>query len=336
MSMSTIRSPLLCEKILRLSLAIIICFGLQLRPLNASEGQSTPKNFIIAFIGDQTLSPDAKAVLNLIKSEGAQAVIHQGDFDYIDDPAAWEAQIDDILGSDFPYFASVGNHDELKFYGPGGYQELLAARMNRLGLIWHGELAVKSSHTYMGIFIILTGPDVFGSGHAKYINERLAADRSIWSISSWHKNMNTMQVGGKRDDTGWEVYEESRMGGAIIATGHEHSYSRTYLLSNFEDQTIVSKSDTLILTQDLPTTDADEGKSFAFVSGLGGNTIRDQERAGDWWASIYTSDQDAISGALFGVFNVDGAANVAHFYFKNIAGDIVDRFVVISRVEPDK
>jgi predicted phosphodiesterase len=284
----------------------------------------TPSNFKIAFIGDQGLGERSRAVLNLIKSEGAHAVLHQGDLDYENDPAAWDAQINEVLGLDFPYFASAGNHDEDKWEGAAGYQRFLEDRLNRLGIVWDGQLGVKSSLHFNGIFIVLVAPDVLGSGHADYIKEKLAADNSIWSITSWHKNMQAMQVGGKSDATGWEVYEEATKGGAIIATAHEHSYSRTHLLSNMTNQTVVSRNDTLVITK---------GQSFVFVSGLGGKSIRDQQLSGDWWASIYTSDQNANYGALFGTFNVDGIPNLATFYFKDIDGSIPDRFAVISNVE---
>jgi hypothetical protein len=280
----------------------------------------------MAFIGDQGLGPSARAVLNLIKSEGAQAVVHSGDFDYSDNPAAWDAQINDILGADFPYFASIGNHDEAKWEGSNGYQQYLQNRLNRLRITWDGDLGVKSSLRYKGLFIVLVGAGTRGCGHEAYILEQLAADTSIWRVCSWHKNMRLMQVGGKSDETGWGVYEEARKAGAIIATAHEHSYSRTHLLSNIVHQTVASRSDTLALTR---------GKTFVFVSGLGGQSIRDQERSGDWWASIYTSTQGANYGALFGTFNVDGVPNLATFYFKDIDGVIADRFTVISNVERD-
>ncbi|MGH7598791.1 MAG: metallophosphoesterase, partial [bacterium] len=284
----------------------------------------TPANFKIAFIGDQGLGNEARAVLNLIKSEGAQAALHQGDFDYEDDPAAWEAQINDVLGANFPYFASAGNHDEAEWEG---YQQLMESRLTRLGITWDGDLGAKSSLYYRGIFIVLVAPGVDvpeSSGHEVYIRDKLAADNSIWSICSWHKNMEAMQVGGKEDETGWDVYEEATKGGAIIATGHEHSYSRTHLLNNPSNQTVASRSDTLVLTK---------GQSFVFVSGLGGASIRDQALEGDWWASIYTSDQSANYGALFGTFNVNGIPNLATFYFKDIDGNVVDRFALISKVE---
>jgi hypothetical protein len=319
---------------LRRALAAVfsLCVAIALPSQVLSQGDLPPANFKIAFIGDQGLGSNAEAVLNLIKNEGADAVLHQGDFDYLDNPAGWDVQINSILGPGFPYFASVGNHDAARFYGSGGYQEFLAARMNRLGIPWEGDLGVRSSFYYEGLFLVLTAPGVFGTNHDTYIRDQLASDDSIWRISSWHKNMRLMQVGGKGDETGWGVYEESRAGGAIIATGHEHSYSRTHLVSSFENQTVASTSNTLVLASDDPNTPADEGRSFAFVSGLGGASIRDQHLSGDWWASIYTSDQGANYGALFGVFHYQGDPRLAYFYFKDIDGNVPDAFFVQSSV----
>lgn len=307
------------------ALTILLLFGRSPRLTFAqAAGESTPPNFKIAFIGDQGATSDSRSVLELIKNEGTNAVIHSGDLDYNHDPAGWESMINDILGSDFPYFAAMGNHDTKEWSVSNGYQARLVARAQRLGITVDGDYGIKSSLKYKGIFIFLGSPGDRGSGHDQYIKEKLAADKSIWSITSWHKVMEKMQVGGKSDDTGWGVYEEARKGGAIIATAHEHSYSRTYLLSSMQNQTIASKSDTLVLTK---------GNSFAFVSGLGGKSIRDQEINGPWWAAVYTSNQNANYGALFGQFNYNGVENLAHFYFKDIKGKIADDFWVISNVE---
>jgi hypothetical protein len=285
----------------------------------------------IAFIGDQAWEPAGRyegprAVLRLIKEEGADAVLHQGDFDCRDDPAAWVQMIDDELGPDFPYFVSVGNHDVRMWEGAGGYKERMEQRARRLGFEWDGELGAMSSLYFEGIHLLFGAPGTLGSDksvYADYFDRQLAEDPSTWRICSWHKNQRAMQVGGKGDDTGWAVYEACRAGGAVIATGHEHSYSRTHLLSDMEHQTIASTSDTLRLTR---------GASFVFVSGLAGRRIRDQERGGDWWASVYTTDQDAKHGALFGVFNVDGRSDLAYFYLKDIEGNVADAFWVVSEV----
>jgi predicted phosphodiesterase len=293
--------------------------------------EETPPGLKLAFLGDQGLRNDSRAVLQLVLDEGAAAVVHQGDFDYDDDPLAWERQINAILGPDFPYFASVGNHDEDVFYGPQGYQELLAARLDRLGIPWDGDLGTQCVIRWRGLCMVFTAPGVFGDGdgdHDRYIRAALAADRSTWRICSWHKNQNLMQVGLKFSDTGWGVYEESRRGGAIVATGHEHSYSRTHLLASCEEPVVASTDDTLVLARDDPATPEDEGRTFVFVNGLGGKSIRGQSRDDPWWAAWYTSDQDAAAGVLFGTFHVDGDPTLAYFEFKDIEGRVVDSFWV--------
>ncbi len=81
------------------------------------------------------------------------------------------------------------------------------------------------------------------------------------------------------------------------------------------------------------------GATFVVVSGLGGRSIRQQQRClpetppygcNGEWASIYTSDQGAQYGALFIEFHVDGDPNAARGYFKNIDGQVIDRFTVTA------
>ena len=313
---------------------LLVCATVGLtQPMAPLPGRETPPNFKIALIGDQGLGEASEKVLNLIKREGAQALVHLGDFDYRNNPAAWEEQIDRILGPNFPYFAVVGNHDLRMWNGTDGYQQLIKNRFKRLGINWNGDLGVQSSFKYQGVFFVLVAPGVMGSGHDIYIRNQLASDHSIWRITGWHKNMSLMQAGGKEDAAGWEVYEEARKGGAIIATGHEHSYERTHLLSNISSQAVASTSNDFTITK---------GKTFVFVSGLGGRSIRPQKTGGDWWATIYAKDcqprdhackPNATYGALFAVLNVDGQPNKGAFYFKDIDGHVIDRFTVVSNVK---
>jgi predicted phosphodiesterase len=292
-----------------------------------------PPELRIAFIGDQGRGAGARAVLELIAAEGADAVVHAGDFDYNGKPRAWNALIDSVLGPDFPYFACIGNHDKGDYYGANGYQELLRDRMLRLGIPWQGDLGVQSEFTWRGIHFVMTAPGVLAVGdglYDLYIRERFSASATPWRISTFHKNQHRMQAGGKADETGWGVYEESRRAGAIVATGHEHSYARTHLLSSMQEQRVASDSSKLVLEPDDPLTPEDEGRSFAFVSGLGGQSIRDQEVFGDWFASVYSSTQGATDGALFGVFHVQGDPRLARFYFKDVDGNVIDEFTVRS------
>src|SRR5262245_14646482 len=112
----------------RRALAALPIALLLVAPRAAGAQEEPPPEPKIAFLGDQGLGGDAEAVLRLVRDEGAEAVLHLGDFDYADDPAAWEARIDSVLGHEFPYFALVGNHDARRYFGPGGYLERLEAR----------------------------------------------------------------------------------------------------------------------------------------------------------------------------------------------------------------
>ena len=67
----------------------IICAALAvLAFLNIPWTAAAQTEVKVAFIGDQGLSANARAVLQLIKDEEADFVLHQGDFDYDDDPEA--------------------------------------------------------------------------------------------------------------------------------------------------------------------------------------------------------------------------------------------------------
>ena len=302
-----------------------------------AESDTTPANLKVAFIGDQGSGADALAVLRLIRDEGVAMVLHQGDFDYDDDPRQWDATITSVLGADFPYFASVGNHDEDAFRGSGGYQERLLERLSRVpDAACTGDLGVNSACRYRGLFFILSGVGTMGAEHERYIREALEADYSTWRICTWHKNQTALQLGEKEDDVGWGPYETCREGGAMIATGHEHSYSRTKTLADTRRQRVDPQWSGPERVRVAP------GATFVVVSGLGGYGIRNQDRCfpttypygcNGEWAFIYTSDQGARSGALFIEFHVEGDPNKARGYFKNVAGEIVDEFTIVSQAK---
>ena len=326
----------------------ILAFGLisVLVAVEAACGNpsnETPPNFRVAFIGDQGMGERSIAVLQLIKDEAASMLLVQGDLGYGNeaDPQtafAWEDQINDVLGPDYPLFASIGNHDRDNW---PTYQQLLIDRLNRVpGATCKDDYGENSACKYQGLFFILSASGDRNSEliNAAYIRDQLAQDDSIWSICSWHQNQRAMQVGGKGSSVGWAPYEECRKGGAIIATAHEHSYERTKTLSNTQSQTI----DPLWPNPDQLR--VGNGSTFVFVSGLGGKSIRDQERClpttppygcNGEWASIYTSDQGAVEGALFIDFNVDGDPKKARGYFKNTKGEVIDSFTVVAdNVDP--
>jgi uncharacterized protein YjdB/PKD repeat protein len=300
-------------------------------------GITTP-NLKVAFIGDQGWGPDALNVLQLIGDEGADMVIHSGDLDYVNDPVLFDSNVTSVLGADYPYFVSAGNHDTEAgiWYGVGGYQEKLQQRLDLIPDAYcTGDLGVNSWCRYQGLFFILSGIGTIGvdSEEEAFIRSALEADASDWRICSWHANQSAMQVGGKGNAVGWIAYETCLELGAIIATAHEHSYSRTKTLTSTELQ---------IVDPAWPEPDnlsVRPGATFVFVSGLGGASIRPQLRClpttypygcNGEWASIYTTDQAAQFGALFIEFYVDGNPRKARGYFKNVAGEVIDQFTVWS------
>ena len=315
------------------------------------NSKQTTEELKVAFIADQGINENAKKVLQLIKDEKADMVIHAGDFgccnsiikylrgreSYIGTALDWDAQITNILGPNFPYFGTIGNHD-------GGnwptYQKLLQQRVdNNLDITCVGNLGIKSTCNYKGLFFVLSGVGEIGDNHDSYINHALKNNDSIWKICTWHKNQKEMQIGGKKDAVGWEPYEECRKGGAIIATGHEHTYSRTKTLTNTINQQVHQEWDQPNLIKISKETENQKGSTFVFVSGIGGESIRDQERCrpvtypygcNQEWAKIYTSDHNAKSGALFITFHVDKDPTKAKGYFKNIDNEIIDEFIIYS------
>ena len=296
----------------------------------------TPVDFKVAFFGDLGTDKGSVRLLEMIKAEGADMVLHLGDIDYADDPSGHSRTIDRIFGLDFPYLVVIGNHDKRMWYGRGGYRELQEERLRRIGIEWEGELGTMSTIRYKGLSIFMVSPGITGSTfftdpHANYLRKNLKNDPSVWKICAWHKNQKKMQVSRKGNATYWGVYETCRKHGAIIGTAHSHSYSRTHLMGSIKNQRIASTSNNLALR---------EGRSFVFVSGLGGGSSRKngtgkfsaqyRTPTDPWWASVYTADQGALNGALFCEFNKNGAADRAFCYFKNIKGEVIDEFTLTS------
>jgi hypothetical protein len=303
------------------------------KPQEHDTGAAVP-DLMVAFIGDQGRGANARAVLQLIKAEGADLVLHSGDFDYTDDPDAWDQQITDVLGPSYPYFASIGNHDTRAW---AGYQQKLVTRLSKIaGASCSGDLGVKSSCTYKGLFFVLSGVGTIGSDHVPYLSSELARHAAHhWKICSWHKNQRQMQVGNKSDAVGWGAYAACQQGGAIIATAHEHSYARTRTLTDVGN---AATGHGAIGPPHL--LEVGPGKTFVIVSGLGGRSARDYHSDHNdetWWASYYTSNRyvkngvlidayDYTYGALFIIFTVGGDVTKARGYFKNITGQHIDEF----------
>lgn len=283
----------------------------------------TDPDLKIAFLGDTDHGSAFTRVLNLIKNEGAAAMVVGGDLSYSNNPTAWWNAVEAVLGTSFPVFLARGNHDD------SVWTRYLPKAANHLG----GATRVDGAHdsnykiTFRGIAMATIRKGDSGANIRPFLED----DPHLWKICNWHQNQAAMQVGEKGDEMGWDVYETCRDLGAIITTGHEHSYERTKTLANFSTQLVdpsCSGRNTLCVGP---------GRTFVSVNGLGGHGPRPQIRClpstypygcKQEWAFIYTTHQSAVVGAQFITFNVGGVAKNATGYFKNVNGAVVDSFTI--------
>ncbi|KAJ3363390.1 hypothetical protein HDU91_003013 [Kappamyces sp. JEL0680] len=312
--------------------------------LNESLAQSTStaprqdaifgkKSVKIAVLGDQGLGSNAQSVLRMVKKWDAELLLHVGDFDYQDSPLAFMHLNTDVLGRKFPILAVPGNHDILNWFSPRfGYRDLLLRQAQRSGLRRHcsGDYGINSYCVLGDMVVVQSGVGTLGADHAEFIDKILSRYEDIpWKLCIWHKNQRNFQTGDEQDETGYLVYDVCRKHGAIIFTGHEHSYERTHLLSSFEAQTIVSNSSTLHVSP---------GYSFASVVGLGGKDIRvwkNDLQLNPWWAATGAADNGINYGALLCTFHFKGTPLAAECAFQDIDGVEWDRFR-IELSPPDK
>eukprot|EP00835_Amoeboradix_gromovi_P005634 NODE_550_length_6834_cov_0.214402.p1 type:complete len:450 gc:universal NODE_550_length_6834_cov_0.214402:2052-703(-) len=266
----------------------------------------------LAFFGDSGADDPAHKVLQMIKDWGADAIVHLGDFDYEDNPSKFLKMINDEVPK-IPYLAVIGNHDLPKWTE---YQTLLSSRMANNNVACQGEYGVKMNCNVKGINILLSGVGTFGSNHEGYLEQELKKSDG-WSICGWHKNQHLYQMGHKNDEVGYAVYDICREHGALIFTGHEHSYARTKVMKQFEHQIVAS--------HDTKTMKISPGDTFAIVSGLGGRTIRKWENDSNkypWWSTFLTEDNDAQFGAVLCEF----WGFTAECVFKDIDRKLRDSF----------
>jgi hypothetical protein len=286
----------------------------------------------IAFIGDTSAGPSFQRVLALIRGEGADAVVHLGDATYDADTAqSFWAAVDQGLGHDYPYFLAQGNHDV------SNWDALAAHALEHLRVSGAATDATslvdpRFALTFRGANLIFMGETV-ADGDPRRIVERFSPDQHIWKICAWHKNQTALQLGGKGDRTGWGVYDACRQMGALIVTAHEHSYHRTRTLTNMVEQQVDPKCG------DAKQLCVRPGAVPVFVSGLGGESIRVQQRClpsrypygcNGEWAFVYTANQQARFGALFFVFGETDPRR-ARGYFKNVDGQVVDEFTMVAQ-----
>jgi len=266
-------------------------------PMPKLESGSLPRGDAtvrIAFFGDMGLGVEPERNLDMLVVLGVDLVVVLGDFDYTDSPDAW-SKLMSRLGA-IPWIAIAGNHDMPKF---SEYSAVIAPVLLkhalRTGCVGEpGRLTSCGAHN---VRIVLTESGTHGSPQRSeaFLERELSRAKEAFLICGWHKNQSDMQVGFKSDEVGYNSYQICQKYGALVVTGHEHSYARTRVLSevgntaNYHGAT--GTYDDLFLGP---------GRTAVIVSGLGGKGIRPYaERFHDddrWWAAYLTSNRSMRSG----------------------------------------
>ena len=89
-----------------IAVLIIVFYFFWVKSIVFGAQIATEPEFKVAFIGDSNKGKYQVAVLKLIKQEGADLVLHQGDFAYsynVPDMQTWMNNINNELGPTFPY-----------------------------------------------------------------------------------------------------------------------------------------------------------------------------------------------------------------------------------------
>jgi hypothetical protein len=297
----------------------------------------------IAFLGDQGLTPASARVLELVATSEVDLLVLLGDFDYENRPAAWLALVESSVGA-VPWIAVVGNHDVPRWEGPRGY----AVRVNR-GAVRAPELGCSGtpgrsqSCVFRGIRFVLSDVGTLGSSAAstEELVQNLRAAHERWRVCAWHKNQREMQVGTKRDEVGWAPYRACAAAGAFVVSAHEHSYARTFTLTDLGNRLTAHGAETWASPTLLETA---VRRSFVIVVGTGGHSIRPlaAERGRDpWWAAFYTRNAELVrrqrrpvdgaadpAGVLLMDFGIAEDPRRARGRFVTIGGRAVDEFEV--------
>jgi len=287
-----------------------------------------PTGTTVAFVADTDLGERSRAEYELVNAEGADLLVHAGDFDYNQAPAKWADLLNETLGPDFPVVGTMGNHD---IYTWSGYSDVLRNRAERADeLSYTGDLGQHATITFRNITIVQSSeglcsipsgddeeyPAACGNYDSyepeQYVSDRLDASGSTWNLCTWHLDNHEYQVGDKSSEVEYGLYDACRQAGAdLVVNGHDHAYARTYPMSDFADQSVAETSS--------PYT-VGGGATMDVLVGAGGHSFYQTTDVvnADWWNAKRTS---GTPGVFFCTFYENGTATC---WYETIDGEVVD------------
>ncbi|KAG5459174.1 MAG: hypothetical protein BJ554DRAFT_457 [Olpidium bornovanus] len=90
-------------------LSVVVFFANGVSPNPAA--QDPPPNFRVAFFGDSWTESESPELFRMLKEEGADMIVHAGDFTYSPDKTLIFRVVENTMGPNFPFVAVLGNHD---------------------------------------------------------------------------------------------------------------------------------------------------------------------------------------------------------------------------------
>jgi len=248
----------------------------------------------------------ARDVFKVARDAGAELIIHAGDMDYASSPISWLRFLtENVFRPGLGYLACKGNHDvdgwdgvRDLWSGPRGYQALLSRQIPPDARC-RGSYGDDFSCEYKGVLFVMSsvGSDNPGESanraHTDFIENALRSSDAKWKICVWHMTMSATQTSYKEDATGWRAYEICRRYGALIITGHAHTYSRSYTMKSFgrevysftrQDLQVASYDNSFIALQP-----GDGGTTGVIVVGIGGYKNEEAQKDSGIWAKIYST-----------------------------------------------
>ena len=282
-------------------------------PSAVKVGGGARRNFVkVAMLADAGLNDASLMVLRLVRSEGADMVLHQGDLDYVGKADEFFRRVDDVLGRSFPYFLTMGNYEAKRGKGRDvAWEAYYSRHRERLKRFPDTRCAVVSSRVTACEFrrtvsFVTSAIGINASRLASDLKELRAAQTRLWSgdaarwggegagsstfrFCSWHLPLTTFQV-GFREGVPWmaspqlvAAYESCRAAGAAVLTGHEHYYVRSHAVRRFSaNASEIQYSTTTARVHGSVwgrnSTEAEvltlaPGSSLAVVSGLAGHSV---------------------------------------------------------------
>ncbi len=278
-------------------------------PGGGTGGISAAPNTKIAYIGDTGDGNNFQAVLNLIKQEGATAVVHSGDLSYTSSASTFIGKINATLGANFPYFMGQGNHDKGTW---GQYVPRIPSQYVVAGSPASADYAVN----FQGVYVAI-GRDKVSTPSTFSTDLKLAQVQNIWKVCSFHEVHRAMHTGYKSTEIPYSVYDECRTYGAMTTNGHAHTYNRSVTLLSASGQQIdPSYPDPFNLR-------VARGVFFDLHNGASGKS------PGSWERCKKTTDASDVAGGKCNIFaNRNGAVITrigspygAAFITYNVDGD---------------